>query len=152
GCFQTQKRSALDRGDPARPPRRKRRLQRQKSTDSRGGVSCCRCGAVGRGQTHFEFSPIVFRTYEPYVAAMQARELARQIQANPMPGSRRGRGAVVKTLENVFAAGDGAPGVSNAKHNFAASGARAQPDATAGAVVFAGVLQEILDNERGVSL
>src|SRR6266480_6052258 len=57
---------------------------------------------------------------------------------------------MVKPLEDIFAAWNGAAGIPDSQHNVPGIAVCADSDSPAGAIVLSCVLQKILHNERGV--
>ncbi len=84
---------------------------------------------------------------------MEAGEFAGEVEAEAVAGDIFADDAAVEALENVPLCGGGNSGTGVADGEFDEAGvqARGDTDASVGTVIFAGVLEEILENERGVA-
>ena len=64
-------------------------------------------GFASKAKAHFEFCPIFHRTDQPQIAAVETRQLPREVQAETMAGNVLLHRAAVEAFEDVFAPGLG---------------------------------------------
>ena len=71
-----------------------------------------------------------------------------------MPRDTRASSTAVKSLENISLRipRDWSAGIADKKHNVTRLALRRNSHTTAGAIVFARILQDVLHNQRGVTL
>src|SRR4029077_5138300 len=103
------------------------------------------------GKAHFKLRPIVLRTQQPQLTAMQSGQFAREAEADPMARCGGGTRAVMKPFEDVFPRWNRTTSVSDRQHHGAAVAMRANPNSPARTIVLSRVLQEILHDQRCVA-
>src|SRR5580700_3674061 len=107
---------------------------------------------LGKLEAHLELRPGFIRTSQPHVAAVEAGELAGEVQAESMAGNIFADGAAMKPLENMRLGSrrNGPPGIANGENGPIAFHAGRDAKAASGPIILSRVFQQILQDDRGV--